>query len=457
MAQSKTIWEDIKPDEEKELDSVSRGYLDFLEKSKTEAEAVEFFIDALSARGFKELESTEKLAPGSRFYLNHTGRTLAAGIVGKNGTRNGLYIIASHVDSPRLDLKPRPVYEDSETNTSLLKTQYYGGVKKYQWVNHPLALHGRIFTKDGKSIKLRLGENPEDPVFLIPDLLPHISKMQRDRKLFEGIEAEELNPIFGSIPDDSKEDRFKNRVLKLLKDRYGIEEEDLSSADLCLVPAGKARESGIDASMIAGYGHDDKASAYTSFRAFMDVEEPEDTVLVLFFDKEEIGSQGTSGSQSNFLEYVASLLLHKLNGHYDHIDLISLLRRSKVISSDVDAAMDPSFKGAHDTHNAGRLGSGIIVAKYTGYGGKFEGSEAPAEFVAYLRGVFSKYNVRYQFGTLGKVDEGGGGTVAQDFARHGMNVVDAGAPVLGMHAPYELVSKADLWSCYRAYLAFMKH
>ena len=281
--------------------------------------------------------------------------------------------------------------------------------------------------------------------------------MQTDRKLFDGINAEELNPIFSSMPGDTKEDKFKNHVLKILKERYGIEEEDLASADLCLVPAGKARESGIDSSMIAGYGHDDKASAYTSFRAFIDLNDPEDTVLVLFFDKEEIGSQGTSGSQSNFLEFVTSLILHKLQGRYDHFELTSLLRRSNVISSDVNAAMDPSFKGAHDTYNAGRLGSGIIVTKYTGSGGKYGGSEAPAEFVAFLRVIFQKYNVRYQFGTLGKVDEGGGGTIAQDFARFGMNVIDAGSPVLGMHAPFELVSKADLWSCYRAYLAFMKH
>ncbi len=457
MTTFKTVWEGIKPEEESELKSVSDGYLGFLDNAKTESEAVEFFMKELDERGFSDLETVAKLEPGGRFYLNHIGRALAAGIVGKRSTVNGLYIIASHIDSPRLDLKPKPIYEDSDTNTSLLKTNYYGGVKKYQWVNHPLALHGKIYTKDGRSIKLRLGEDESDPIFLIPDLLPHLAKMQADRKLFDGISAEELNPIFGSIPDDSKEDRFKSHVLKILKDRYGIEEEDLASADLCLVPAGKARESGIDSSMIAGYGHDDKASAYTSFRAFLDVKEPEDTILVLYFDKEEIGSQGTTGSQSNFLEYVASLILHKLNGGYEHIDLTSLLRRSKVISSDVNAAMDPSFKGAHDPNNAGRLGSGIIVTKYTGHGGKYGGSEAPAEFVAYLRGIFQKYNVRYQFGTLGKVDEGGGGTVAQDFARFGMNVIDAGAPVLGMHAPFEIVSKADLWSCYRAYLAFMNH
>lgn len=457
MSHTKTIWEKINGDDGKEIESVSNGYLDFLEKAKTEAEAVDFFVEKLTSAGFKDIETLEKLTPGTKFYYNHIGRTLAAGVIGRNGVGNGLYIVASHIDSPRLDLKPRPVYEDSETNTVLLKTQYYGGVKKYQWVNHPLALHGRVFTREGKCIKIRIGEDPSDPVFLIPDLLPHISKLQKDRKLFEGIEAEELNAIFGSKPDDSKEDPFKNNILKILKEKYGVEEEDLSSAELSLVPAGKARSGGLDSSMVIGYGHDDKASAYTSFRAFMDMGQPDDTALVLFFDKEEIGSQGTSGSQSNFLEYVASMILKKLNGKSEHLDLLSLLRKSKVISSDVDAAMDPSFKSAHDTHNAGRLGSGIIVAKYSGYGGKFEGSEAPAEFVAYIRSIFQKYNVSYQFGTLGKVDEGGGGTVAQDFARHGMNVVDAGAPVLGMHAPFEIVSKADLWSCYKAYHAFMLH
>lgn len=457
MGHTKTIWEKISSDDEQVLESVSMGYIDFLEDAKTESEAVDFFVDKLTSEGFQDLEKLDKLAPGTKFYLNHIGRTLAAGIIGADGVKNGLYLVASHVDSPRLDLKPRPVYDDSETNTVLLKTQYYGGIKKYQWVNHPLALHGRIFTKDGKCIKVKIGEDPNDPVFLIPDLLPHISKMQKDRKLLDGIEAEELNALFGNKPDDSEDDPFKSRAMKILKEKYGVEEEDLSSAELALVPAGKARVAGLDSSMIAGYGHDDKASAYTSFRAFMDVKNPKDTAIVMFFDKEEIGSQGTSGSQSNFLEYMVSVILKKLEGKGDHVDILTLLRKSKVISSDVDAAMDPSFKSAHDTHNAGRLGSGIIVAKYTGYGGKFQGSEAPAEFVAYIRNIFQKYNVAYQFATMGKVDEGGGGTVAQDFARHGMNVVDAGAPVLGMHAPFEIVSKADIWSCYRAYLAFMLH
>lgn len=457
MVEFKTVWEGLTSDERKEMDSISDGYINFISTAKTESEAVDFFLGELESRGYSDVEKLNSLKPGNKFFFNHIGRTLAAGIIGRNGTRNGLFIIASHVDSPRLDLKPKPIYDDSETNTSLLKTQYYGGLKKYQWVDHPLALHGRVFTKDGRTLKIRIGEDEKDPVFIIPDLLPHLAKMQENRKLFEGVSAEELNPIFGNIPDDSKEERFKNYVLKIMSDKYGIEEEDFASAELSLVPAGKARMAGIDSSMVAGYGHDDKASAYTSFRALLDLEEPEDTVIVLFFDKEEIGSIGTSGSQSNFMEYVTSLILQKLNGKYEHFDFISLLRKSKVISSDVDSAMDPSFKAAHDTYNAGRLGSGIIISKYSGYGGKQEGSEAPAEFIAYLRGIFQKYNVRYQFGTFGKVDEGGGGTVAQDFARYGMDVVDAGAPVLGMHSPFELLSRADLWSCYRAYLAFLKH
>lgn len=457
MSQGKTVWEGLNHQEEKELDSIASGYLDFLGNVKTESEAVEFFVEEMGKKGFSDLGKTNHLKPGSKFYLDHMGRALGAGIIGKKGLTNGIFIVASHIDSPRLDLKPKPLYEDKDTNTTLLKTQYYGGVKKYQWVNHPLALHGRVYTREGKLIKLRIGEGKGDPVFLIPDLLPHLAKMQQDRKLFEGVTAEELNPVFSSIPSDEKEDKFKTRVIGILKEKYGIEEEDLSSADLALVPAGGARESGIDSSMIAGYGHDDKASAYSSFRSFMDVEEPDDTVLVLFFDKEEIGSQGSSGSQSNFLEYIVSMILQKLNGKYDHFEFISLLRKSRAISSDVTAAMDPSFKDAHDKYNAGRMGSGIIVEKYNGYGGKYEGSEAPAEFIAYLRGIFLKYGVKYQFGTFGKVDEGGGGTIAQDFARYGMSVADAGAPVLGLHAPYELISKADLWSCYRAYLAFMKH
>lgn len=457
MSHTETIWEKVKKEDKEAIESISSGYIDFLSKVKTESEAADYFVEHLEKVGFKDIESLNKLEPGTKFYYNHVGRTLAAGIIGKKKLENGLYVIASHIDSPRLDLKPRPVYEDSDTNTVLLKTQYYGGVKKYQWVDLPLAIHGRIFKKDGACIKVRIGENAEDPVFIIPDLLPHLAKMQKDRKLFDGIEGEELNAIFGSIPDESKEDPFKANLLKILKEKYKVDEEDLASADLALVPAGPARSSGLDASMVAGYGQDDKASAYTSFRAFMDVKDPNDTAIVMFFDKEEIGSQGTSGSQSNFMEYVVSSVLKKLTGQADHHDFLKLIRKSNVISSDVDSAMDPSFKSAHDIHNAAKLGSGIVVAKYTGYGGKYTGSEAPAEYVAYLRGIFDRYKVPYQFGTLGKVDEGGGGTVAQDFAKYGMNVIDAGAPVLGMHAPYELTSKADLWSCYKAYYAFMMH
>lgn len=457
MIHFSTVWEKLQEGDRPEIESIASGYREFLENAKTEFEAVEFFVTKLKDAGFRDLETMEQVVPGSKFYVNHTGRALAAGIVGKNDVKDGFYVVASHIDSPRLDLKPRPIYDDIETNTALVKTQYYGGLKKYQWVNHPLALHGRIFTADGRKIDLRLGEDPADPVLLIPDLLPHLGKMQSERKLFDGIEAEELNAIVGTIPGNSKEEPFKEHVIKLLQQKYGISEEDLTSAELCLVPAGKAREAGLDSSMIVGYGHDDKASAYTSFRSFMEVKDPKDTVLVFFYDKEEIGSTGMSGSQSNFIEYVTSLLVSRVKGKMDQIDLISILRKSKAISSDVGMAMDPSFKKAHDTHNASRIGSGIAIMKYTGYGGKYDASDAPAEFIAYLRGLFKKNNVSYQFGTYGKVDEGGGGTVAKFFARYGMSVVDAGAPVLGMHAPFEIVSKVDLWSCYRAYLAFMNH
>lgn len=458
MAEKKTAWGMMDGNSEAKLNEIARGYINFLNNAKAEFEAVDYFIERLERKKFQDIEKLEKLQPGTKFYINHMGRTLGAGIIGKKGIENGLFVIASHIDSPRIDLKPKPVYEDSETNTVLLKTQYYGGVKKYQWVNRPLALHGRVYTKEGSLIKLKVGEDSEDPVFIIPDLLPHIAgKMQGDRKLFEGIKAEEMNVVFGSRPDDADKDPFKSNVLKILRDRYSIEEEDLASADLYLVPSEKARESGIDSSMVVGYGHDDKASSYASFHAFMDVEDPEDTAIVLYYDKEEIGSMGASGSQSNLLEYLVTQIIHKLKGKAENIDVLKLLRKSKVISSDVDAAMDPSFKDAHDTYNAAKLGDGIVVTKYTGSGGKFMSSEAPAEFVAYLRGIFAKYNVKYQFGTLGKVDEGGGGTVAQDFARYSMSVIDAGPPVLGMHSPFEIVSKADMWSSYWAYYAFMMH
>lgn len=452
------IWRKLTPDQKAKVEEISRNYIHFLTVSKTEFEAVDFFTEKLSENGFQNLEEIETVRAGTKFYLHHLGSTLGAGIIGKNPLIGGIFIIASHIDSPRIDLKPKPLYEDGETSTSLLKTQYYGGVKKYQWVSRPLSLHGRVFTADGKKIKINLGEDPRDPVLVMPDLLPHIAtKVQGERKLFEGIKGEEMNVVAGNIPSEDKEDPLKKNILSLLQQRYGISEDDLSSADLYLVPAEHPREAGLDSSMIAGYGQDDKASAYACFHAFMEVREPEDTVLVLFYDKEEIGSMGSSGSQSNFLEYLVTQIAHKSGMNPSTFDIMKILRNSRVISSDVDAAMDPSFKEAHDTYNAARLGSGIVLTKYTGSGGKFMSSEAPAEFVAYLRGIFRKYGVPYQFGTLGKVDEGGGGTVAQDFARYGMNVIDAGPPVLGMHSPFELVSKVDMWSSYMAYLAFMKH
>ncbi len=457
VTEVKTIWEDLGEEAVAEVESLSRGYLDFISEAKTEREVIDFFVEELKRAGYRNIEDDIELKSGDRFYCINSGKSLAAGIIGKNGLDNGIYMLASHVDSPRIDLKPRPVYQDEETNTTLLKTQYYGGLKKYQWVNLPLSIHGRIFTRDGKEIRLSLGDREDEPIFLIPDLLPHIAKMQRDRKLFEGIEAEEMNVIFGNIPEKSGDNRFKDRIMKLLKESYGIEEEDLASSDISLVPAGRAREAGLDRSMIVGYGHDDRSSAYSTFRALIDTKSPDDTVLAMFFDREEIGSQGLTGSKSNFLEYIVMLIMRKMAKRSDPSDMLTLLRKSRVISADVSAAMDPSFKDAHDTHNAARLGSGIVISKYSGHGGKYSGSEANAEYVAYIRNILQKHDVPYQFGTLGKVDEGGGGTVAQDFARYGMNVIDAGAPVLGMHAPFELLSKVDLWSCYRAYRAFLLH
>lgn len=458
MSSSETAWEGLDDSDESQLNSIVEGYLDFLENAKTEFDAVEFLSKKLKNFRFAELDEIEKLAPNTHFIIESMGRVLAAGIIGKNSIKEGFYIIASHVDSPRIDLKPRPIYEDADTNTVLLKTQYYGGLKKYHWVGRQLSIHGRIVTSEGKIIKINIGENKNDPVFVIPDLLPHIAdKIQGERKLFSGIEGEEMNVLFGSTPGKYDEEKFKNNVLSLLKEKYGIEEEDLASSELYLVPSDKPRISGIDESMIVGYGHDDKASAYASFRALSDIEKPKDSILVLFYDKEEIGSYGASGSGSNFLEYVIAALLDKSGSKSDYYDILNILRKSKALSADVDSAMDPSFKQAHDEHNAAIMGGGIVLSKYSGSGGKFLSSEAPSEFVAYLRGIFKKYNVNYQFGTLGRVDGGGGGTVAQDLARYGMSVIDAGPPVMGMHSPSELISKIDLWSAYRAYIAFLNH
>lgn len=440
---------------DEKIEGFSDSYIDFIGNCKIETEVITYLKEKLKAFRFKDLDEHTTLPLGSSFFQEFGNRALIAGTIGKDLFTDGFRILASHIDSPRIDLKPRPLYEDSDTGIALMKTQYYGGVKKYQWVSIPLAVHGHVVLKTGESIDISLGEKRSEVVFVIPDLLPHLAKKQSKRELMEGVEGEEMNLVVGTFPGKSEKDPVKSNVLSILKEKYGFDEEDFASSDISLVPAYGPRYSGFDQSMIAGYGHDDRASVYTTFRALLESIGARYTSLVIFYDKEEIGGYGVSGSMSNMIDSVIHSILRKVEPDYSMADYYSVLKKSRSISADVDSAMDPSFKDVHDEHNAAKMGKGIVLAKYTGYGGKYSGSEASAEYVAYVRKILSDNNVRHQFGTMGKVDEGGGGTVAQDLARYGIPVIDAGAPVLGMHSPYELVNKRDLYDSYLAYLAFL--
>jgi len=366
-------------------------------------------------------------------------------------------IVASHIDSPRLDLKQKPLFEDKETNFALFRTQYYGGIKKYQWVSIPLALHGTVIKKDGKKVNICIGENIEDPVFTIPDLLPHLwRKEQASRKLAEGIKGEELTVLIGSIPvsDEKVKQKVKLTILEKLNKDFGMIEEDFISAELQVVPAFKARDVGLDRSMIGAYGQDDSSSTYAELRAIMDIDVPDVTSIAVFFDKEEIGSDGNTGVKSRFVENVVARTLSLLDPKYRDIDLREVLERSHALSADVNAGINPIFKNVHEPTNSAKLGYGIVVTKYTGSGGKYSGSDANAEFVGKVRKLFNDNGVFWQYGAFGKVDEGGGGTVAKFLAEYNMDVLDCGPAVVAMHSTFEVTSKADIWASFKAYYHF---
>jgi len=453
----KSMWLTLKKSEIKRAMSFAEDYKKFLRDVKTERESVDYMIKIAKERGFKDLSKAKTLSPGDKFYIHNRGKSLALGVVGKK-PYEGFRLVVSHIDSPRLDLKPNPLVEDSDASLALLKTHYYGGIKKYQWVSTPLAIHGVVYTKDGKRIDIRIGDNPGDPVFVIPDLLPHLARRaQGDRKLFEGIKGEELQLVVGNIPveDEEIKNKIKTAVLKHLNEKYGITEEDFNSADLEIVPAYDPRDVGFDRSMIGAYGQDDRICAYTSFRAILEVEEPTYTSIAFFYDKEEIGSDGNVGAQVIFLEYVLAKVLSLMKPNYTHVEFLDILYKTKAISADVSAAINPLFKGVHDIPNAAKAGYGVVISKYTGHGGKYGSSEATAEFMAEIRALFAKHNVPYQVAELGKVDEGGGGTIAKFFAQYGMDVVDMGPGIIGMHSPFEIASKMDIWSAYLAYKVFL--
>ena len=395
------------------------------------------------------------LVPGDKVYYVNREKSVYVAIIGNKPVEAGLNIIGSHIDSPRLDLKPNPLYED--TGFAYFKTHYYGGIKKYQWTTIPLSIHGVIVKANGEKVTINVGEDDNDPIFTITDLLPHLAQEQMEKKLKDSISGEDLNLLIGSIPigDEKTTERIKLNILKILNDKYGITERDFVSSELELVPAFKARSLGFDRSMVAGYGQDDKVCAYTSLRALLDTVTPVKTAVCIFADKEEIGSMGNTGMESHVFDTFISELLNKTNTNRPNL-LDKVFCNSKMLSADVDAGLDPIYASVSEKNNSAYLGKGVGLNKYTGIRGKSGASDANAEFVAQIRNIFESNNISYQVSELGKVDTGGGGTIAYILANKGVDVIDCGVPVLSMHSPYEVTSKFDVYESYKAYRVFWK-
>ena len=448
-------WDTLNDETRHEVIKFSDEYIYFMNKSKTEREAVAFITKILDENGFSNIKDKVVLVPGDKVYYVNREKSIYAAILGSKPVEAGLNIIGSHIDSPRLDLKPNPLYED--TGFAFFKTHYYGGIKKYQWTTIPLSIHGVLVKANGEKITINIGEDENDPIFTITDLLPHLAQEQMEKKLKEGISGEDLNLLIGSIPigDEKVGDRVKLNILKILNDKYGITERDFVSSELELVPAFKARSLGFDKSMVAAYGQDDKICAYSSLRALLDTKNPDKTAVCIFADKEEIGSMGNTGMESHVFDTFISELLNKTNTNRPNL-LDKVFCNSKMLSADVDAGLDPTYASVSERNNAAYLGRGIGLNKYTGARGKSGASDANAEFVAYIRGIFEQNNIQYQVSELGKVDTGGGGTIAYILANKGVDVIDCGVPVLSMHAPYEVTSKFDIYEAFRGYKAFWK-
>ncbi len=445
-------WKKVNDEEKKKIFEYAKGYMDFLNKAKTEREFVKHARELADKNGFKDIMEFNTLKPGDKVYFVNRNKSMYLAIIGTENIENGLHIIGSHVDSPRLDLKPNPLYEDTEM--AYFKTHYYGGIKKYQWTTIPLSIHGTIVKTNGEKIDICIGEDENDPIFTITDLLPHLAQDQMEKKLKNGIDGEDLNLLIGSIPYEEKgKDQVKLNILNILNQKYGITEADLTSTEIELVPAFKARSLGLDESMVAGYGQDDKVCAYTSLSAMMELENVKNTAICILSDKEEIGSMGNTGMESHMFDFFISEILNKLEVNRPNL-LDKVFCFSKMLSSDVDAGFDPIYASVSDKTNAGFLGKGISLNKYTGARGKSGASDANAEYVAWVRNVLEKNDISYQVAELGKVDVGGGGTIAYIIANKGADVIDCGVPVLSMHAPYEVTSKFDIYSAYKTYKAF---
>jgi len=456
--------------EKYELEKLSAEYREFLDNGKTERECVDTIVNTIEAEGYRELEEIikegGKVQEGDKVYSVWMNKSIVMFQVGKKPLTDGLNILGAHIDSPRLDVKQNPLFEDLDHTFAYLDTHYYGGVKKYQWVTLPLAIHGVVVKKDGTTVELNIGENEDDPVFFVSDLLIHLAAEQMEKKAAKVIEGEALDLIVGSRPlvfgegekdtDEGKkkaENIVKAGVLDILKKNYDFEEDDFLSAELEVVPAGKAREAGFDRAMILAYGQDDRVCAFTSMRAMLDIKETDRTVCCILVDKEEIGSVGATGMQSHFFENAVAELMN-LKGEYSELNVRRCLANSCMLSSDVSAGFDPSYRSCFELKNAAWLGAGMVFNKFTGARGKSGSNDANAEYMAHLRKIMDEGGITYQTAELGKVDVGGGGTIAYILALYGMNVIDSGVPVLNMHAPWEATSKADIYEAYRGYKVF---
>lgn len=453
------VFDRLTKEQKRQCADFNESYKTFLDQAKTEREAAQQIIKTAESKGFKDIDkllTTKGQAP-KKVYRCFQDKCVALAVIGKTPLTSGSNILASHIDSPRLDLKQNPLYEDLDIG--YLKTHYYGGIRKYHWLAIPLALHGTIIDNNGKKISICIGEAPDDPVFTITDLLPHLAgKLQASKKLSDVFEGEKLNLLAGSLPlgDAAEKDRVKLGILNLLHETYGITEEDFISAEIEAVPAQNAKDIGFDRSMIGAYGQDDRICAYTALQAVLNVAGPKQTAIAFFFDKEEIGSEGSSGAQSSFLEDFYSDLLFLSQKNSDSRTLRKTLINASCLSCDVNAAMDPDFKEVHEAKNAAKLGHGICMTKFTGVGGKSGSSDARAEFVGNVRNIFNKNKIVWQTGELGKIDQGGGGTVAKFLAKYGMDVLDCGPAILSMHSPFEVAGKTDVYTTYLGYKAFLK-
>lgn len=452
-------WKKYEGEKRASVFEFSEGYKKFLTECKTERECTAEIIRQVEEKGYERLEdiiaSGKILKAGDKVYAENMGKSLALFHIGEEPMERGMNILGAHIDSPRLDLKQNPLYEDA--NLAMLDTHYYGGVKKYQWVALPLALHGVIAKKDGTVAQVSIGEEAEEPVLGVSDLLIHLAQTQLEKKANKVIEGEDMNLLVGSIPLDGEEkEPVKKQILKLLKEKYGIEEEDFTSAELEVVPAGAARDYGFDRSMVMGYGHDDRVCAYPSYQAMFTLDKVKKTCVCLLVDKEEIGSVGATGMHSRFFENVAAEIMN-CTGQYSELGLRRALRNSKMLSSDVSAAFDPNYPSVMEKNNSAYLGRGLTFNKYTGSRGKSGSNDANAEYMAAIRKALDDQGVSWQTAELGKVDQGGGGTIAYIMANYGMEVIDSGVAVLNMHAPWEIASKVDIYEAYRGYEAFLKY